>query len=225
MYSIEENEIDFPPFFNISENLLLYNIYDNCNLEENNQIERAFNYPNLEIKEFNSVILERTTNKNELYPINSIIDMLRKNISDPYIREKLDQNNNIEFLNQYRLICNKKKIKIKENIKTNFTSVDLKYKKRGKKRYSKNKEKKTIHDKWSSDNILRKIKGKLFNEYILIFLNRIFGLQDKNASEKLVKLEYKKNVTTVVKKKELDFLNMTLEILFSDIKLSPEGKK
>ena len=205
MYSIEENEKDFPTCFNFDtpESFSLYNIFDDCNLEENNQIEMAINYnkPNFEIKEFNSVILENTTNKNKIYRINSIIDILKIYINEPNIREILDKNNNIEFFNQYRFICGEKKIKIKENIKTNFTSVDLKYKKRGKERNPENKEIKTIHDKWSPDNILRKIKGKLFNEYILTFLNGVLGLLGKNSSEKLVKLKYKKNVHIVQKKK------------------------
>ena len=227
MYSIEENEKDFPTCFNFDtpESFSLYNIFDDCNLEENNQIEMAINYnkPNFEIKEFNSVILESTTNKNKIYRINSIIDILKIYINEPNIREMLDQNNNIELFNQYRFICNKKKIKTKQNITTNFTTFNMKSKKRGMKRKPENKDIKTIHDKWTPDNILRKIKGKLFNEYILTFLNGLLGLQDKNAYEKLVKINYKKNITTVQKKAELEKLKMTLKKLISD-KVSEEQK-
>ena len=75
---------------------------------------------------------------------------------------------------------------------------------------------KTKHDKWTPDNILRKIKGKLFNKYILTFLNKILKSQGKNLSVKLMKLDHKKYIGIVQKQTELNYLYMTLEALFSE---------
>ena len=227
MWSFEEKENYFQNYFNLTipESFFTSHIFDESNLEEYNLSEITFKnkLPNWEKEKVNSVHSESTSKTKELYDINSIIDILRKYIFEPNIREMLDQNNNIELFNQYRFICNKKKIKTKQNITTNFTTFNMKSKKRGMKRKPENKDIKTIHDKWTPDNILRKIKGKLFNEYILTFLNGLLGLQDKNAYEKLVKINYKKNITTKKKKAELEKLKMTLKKLISD-KVSEEQK-
>jgi hypothetical protein len=153
-------------------------------------------------------------NRNELYFIDSIIAILRKNIIDPDIRKKLDEKNNIEHLYHYIFICKKKKTKTNLKNNCNKNEINLKKGKRGKKPEKIGTI--TKHDKWTPDNILRKIKGKLFNKYIRTFLNKMIGLQDKKFSEKLVKLNHKDYITTVQKKTELKYLNMTLKDLFSE---------
>ena len=147
-------------------------------------------------------------NRNELYFIDSIIAILRKHIIDQDIKKKLDEKNNIEHLYQYIFICKKKKTKTNLKNNCNKNEINLKKGERGKKPEKIGTI--TKHDKWTPDNILRKIKGKLFNKYIRTFLNKMI------VSEKLVKLNHKDYITTVQKKTELKYLNMTLKDLFSE---------
>ena len=44
-----------------------------------------------------------------------------------------------------------------------------------------------VHDKMTPDNILKKIKSKLLNNYIIAFLNGVLNLEEK----KLKKIDYK----------------------------------
>ena len=156
MWSFEEKENYFQNYFNLTipESFFTSHIFDESNLEEYNLSEITFKnkLPNWEKEKVNSVHSESTSKTKELYDINSIIDILRKYIFEPNIREMLDQNNNIELFNQYRFICNKNEIKTKQNITTNFTTFNMKSKKRGMKRKPENKDIKTIHDKWTPDN-------------------------------------------------------------------------
>ena len=188
------------------------------------------NLPNFPIEEDNSKALmtnehiskkptkateevKSINNRNELYYIDSIIDILREHIIDSDIKKKLEEKNNIENLYQYKFICKKKTAK--ENLESNCDKKEIKLKKEERRRMPEKIETITKHDKWTPDNILRKIKGKLFNRYIRTFLNKIIGKQNKKFSEKLVKLNHKVYVSTVQKKTELIYLNMTLEDLFS----------
>ena len=82
--------------------------------------------------------------------------------------------------------------------------------KRGRKK-SKNKYSKT-HDKLKPDNIIIKIKAKIF-EYAILFLNAI--LNKVNENEKLLSLDYKKYINRMKSEENLKYLNMTLKELFS----------
>ena len=81
-------------------------------------------------------------------------------------------------------------------------------KKRGRKT---NKTKNKIHNKESPDNILRKIKNRLF-KYIWIFLNKILNLE---GDKKLVKLNYVKNISSLQRERKIDCLDMKLKDIFS----------
>ena len=98
-----------------------------------------------------------------------------------------------------------KKIHWKKNV-----NEDIKYniKKRGRKT---NKTKNKIHNKESPDNILRKIKNRLF-KYIWLFLNKILNLED---DKKLVKLNYVKNISSLQRERKIDCLDMKLKDIFS----------
>ena len=189
------------------------------------------NLPNFPIEEDNSKALmmnehiskkptkateevKSINNRNELYYIDSIIDILREHIIDSDIKKKLEEKNNIENLYQYKFICKKKTAK--ENLENNCDKNEIKLKKEERRRMPEKIGTIAKHDKWTPDNILRKIKGKLFNRYIRTFLNKIIGKQNKKFSEKLVKLNHKVYVSTVQKKIELIYLNMTLKDLFSE---------
>ena len=158
---------------------------------------------------------EKSTKKRiEIYFFDLIIDILKLFLSERDIKKILDKKGNIEHLYQYRFICNLKKKK--ENLENNFFKTEIKIKKRERGMKPKKIGNKTNHVKWTPDNILRKIKGKLFNKYILTFLNKILKSQGKNLSVKLMKLDHKKYIGIVQKQTELNYLKMTLEALFSE---------
>ena len=101
-----------------------------------------------------------------------------------------------------------------KNINNNIVEKTIKLKRRG--RQSK-KHNNMIHDKMKSDNIIKKLKGKIF-EYAILFLNIISNKKDKG--EKLVNLNYNDYINGLNRKENLKYLNMKLKDLFSqDISL------
>ena len=230
MYNNEEE--DFPYYHKISERIFFEQILS----EENNINETTLNtnLPNYKIEEDNPKVLianehisigqtkatetiekeKNIKNKDELYLIDSIINILRLFLSAQVIKKILDKKDNVEHLYLYMFICKIKKIK--GNLVNNFAKNEIKLKKRERGKKPTKIGNKTKHDKWTPDNILRKIKGKLINEYMLTFLNKILKSQGKNLSVKLTKLNHKKYIGTVQKQTELKYLKMTLEDLFSE---------
>ena len=73
------------------------------------------------------------------------------------------------------------------------------------------------HDKYSSDNILKKIKAILFKS-LIIFSNNV--LKSANINIKLKNIDYK-NINKLGKKNELDQFDMTIEQLISK-EISPK---
>jgi hypothetical protein len=67
-----------------------------------------------------------------------------------------------------------------------------------------------VHDKMTPDNILKKIKSKLLNNYIIAFLNGVLNLEEK----KLKKIDYQ-YINELIRDKELNNLNESLEMLVS----------
>ena len=76
---------------------------------------------------------------------------------------------------------------------------------------TKNNNSKT-HDKLKPDNIIIKIKAKIF-EYSILFLNTI--LNKVNENEKLLSLDYKKYINKMKSEENIKYLNMKLKDLFS----------
>ena len=68
-----------------------------------------------------------------------------------------------------------------------------------------------IHNKMVPDNIIKKIKAKIF-EYAIVFLNNI--LSNNKKEEKLFKLDYK-YVNRLNREQDLQYLDMKLKELFS----------
>ena len=75
----------------------------------------------------------------------------------------------------------------------------------------------SIHDKMVPDNIIKKIKAKIF-EYPIIFLNNI--LNNNKEEEKLFKLDYK-FINKLNREQDLKYLDMSLKELFSK-EISPK---
>ena len=75
----------------------------------------------------------------------------------------------------------------------------------------------SIHDKMVPDNIIKKIKAKIF-EYPIIFLNNI--LNNNKEEYKLFKLDYK-FINKLNREQDLKYLDMSLKELFSK-EISPK---
>ena len=73
------------------------------------------------------------------------------------------------------------------------------------------------HDKMGPDNIIKKVKGKIF-DYSVKFLNNI--LDNNKKEDKLFKLDYK-YINKIKKEEDLNYLNMPLKELFSK-EISPK---
>jgi hypothetical protein len=98
-------------------------------------------------------------------------------------------------------------------------------KKLGRKKLTDNKETKVLHDKYSFDNTVRKIKAKLFNS-ILVTLNESLEQEENNNNTQqrkrkikvrngcFLKIEQKTIINTNIKD-NLELLNTTLKKIFS----------
>ena len=75
----------------------------------------------------------------------------------------------------------------------------------------------SIHDKMVPDNIIKKIKAKIF-EYPIVFLNNI--LNNNKEEDKLFKLDYK-FINKLNREQDLKYLDMSLKELYSK-EISPK---
>ena len=151
----------------------------------------------------------------EPYELAPIIKILKEYSEKEYIY-LLNEENRIQFSYHYKFICTTKKGGVKLEPDTcsttikkeiNFTNL-----KRGRKKKS---DSSIIHDKMSPDNILKKIKSKLFNQFILDFLNSFLNLKYLHYSKRLVKINYKKYINKLKREQDLEYLHMTLKQLLS----------
>lgn len=79
-----------------------------------------------------------------------------------------------------------------------------------------------VHDKTSSDNIMKKIKAK-FIENLIKFLNRILNLPNVEKQD-LKDLDYQKYINRLKREKDLEYLQMKVEDLVS-LDISPKFKR
>lgn len=151
----------------------------------------------------------------EPYELAPIIKILKEYSEKEYVC-LLNEENRIQFSYHYKFICTTKKGGVKLEPDTcsttikkeiNFTNL-----KRGRKKKS---DSSIIHDKMSPDNILKKIKSKLFNQFILDFLNSFLNLKYLHYSKRLVKINYKKYINKLKREQDLEYLHMTLKQLLS----------
>jgi hypothetical protein len=71
------------------------------------------------------------------------------------------------------------------------------------------------HDKYSDDNMIKKIKSKLF-EYSGRFLNKMLEKYNEKGKNVLMQLDYKKYIDRLNREQDLKFLSMSLKELFSN---------
>ena len=157
-------------------------------------------------KQIMTITMEKESKLPLFYSLDMIKEILSNNILDKKLKLKLKKEKTIENLNQYIFIRSKKKIKNKNT--DLFRHILNEKRKRGKIR--KKDSMIVVHDKMTPDNILKKIKSKLLNNYIIEFLNGILNLEEK----KLKKIDYK-YINELIRDKELNNLNKSLEMLIS----------
>ena len=154
----------------------------------------------------------------EPYELASIIKILKEYNEKEHINllNLLNEENRIQSSYQYKFICSRKKEGVKLEPDTYSTTIENEInftnQKRGRKKMS---DSSTIHNKMSPDNILKKIKSKIFNGYILDFLNSLLNLKYLHYSKKLVKLNYKKYINNLKRQQDIEYLDMTLKQLLS----------
>ena len=119
-------------------------------------------------------------------------------------RKMPDYDNEYDF-NLKELIEKKSK-----NISNNIDDKIIQ-KKRG--RTPSNPKNTKTHDKMKPDNIIKKLKGKIF-EYAILFLNKI--LNKTNDNDKLLNLNYQKYINRLNREEDLKYINMKLKDLFSN---------
>lgn len=205
--------------------------YDNEKYNGNNNDKNNFNL-NLNV---DGTTLEKTKKKANKIENNANcwdINDIKNNIfnKDIYkskfpsdLQDKLIENVQIDepFLSKKRIrefnvtndICD-----LKDNNYNNQINGKI-IRKRGRKQ--KNDKSERDHNKMSPDNIIKKIKGRLF-KYCTMFINNV--LKEINAKEKIYDLDYK-IIKQLKRDKELHYMQMPLKDLFSlDISSKFENK-
>ena len=145
------------------------------------------------------------------YSFQRILTVLTINILDFKIIDKFRKGKHIENSPEYRHV--ELGIFVKNNRKLNACSINYINKKRGRK-ITKNIIN-FIHDNMSPDNIIKKIKSKIFN-LVYEFINKLLYLHFKETF-KLLKTDYS-YVNKMNQKENLEYLDMSLrKILYFDI--------
>ena len=159
--------------------------------------------------------VEEDENTPELFYFEDIKKIFqKKNYGLNEIIQKIKFENKMEDFKEDLKLTEKKRKRPLSEYEYGFI-YELMEKKNEKKRGRKtnNIQKEGIHDKMCSDNIIKKLKAKLF-EYALNFLNNISSKGKAESENKLLKLDYK-YINRLNREQDLKFLNMNLKTLFS----------
>ena len=216
-YSIKDNEQNF----NID---IKHEVTINQDIDE-----KSTNYK-IEINQLfqkDKSILNNDINNNvedsyKLYSFDQIKQILEKNENLADIITKLNKSKYIENEEKKRL--SNKKIKIEgfekdeEADENKITCEGKNNSKRGRKCKANNNREE--HKKTSSDNIIKKIKSKIFN-YLVEFMNNMID-KSKNDKIKFYKLNYK-YINQINRNVDLQLLKMKVEELLSK-EISPKFK-
>ena len=155
------------------------------------------------------------------YPYEKIQEIFSKNENFNQISPKFKKNRNI-YEAEDKLCKRKRKREDKHNncfINDEYTQEEKKTK-RGRK--TKMNENGKEHNKLSSDNIMKKVKSKLFL-YLFQFLNKMLSKSDKDKKPKLGKLDYK-YINQLKVDIDIKYLQMPLKDLAS-LEISSKYKK
>ena len=185
---VENNEVNAPFLYSFDKILTIFKKEENK--EKFADIIKKYD-DNMDVKEDNSLLKKKRKR--------SIYNEKSNNTNELIKKEK--QNNKIKNVRKNKKNTNKDTINI------------------NKKRGRKTNEIKDVgvHNKMVPDNIIKKIKAKIF-EYPIIFLNNI--INNQKTEDKLFKLDYK-FINRLNREQDLKFLDMKLKELFSK-EISPK---
>ena len=130
-------------------------------------------------------------------------------------KENLDTKNNTPDLLNKKTKRKNEKNETKKDEKT--TSTNNKKQKCGRKT-TKGKNNGEVHDKYKGDNIIRKIKVHIIQDKIIKLINKYIKTK-KLCKRKLFKL-YQDDVNSLKRKKNLIFMNTTLEEIYKNTKIA-----
>ena len=155
----------------------------------------------------------------EFYSLSKINQILSKNIKDKNFKNIIVLKE--EEIKEYYLIQNLMKQSLNydsfdynfsnEQNKVNENSEEHKKRELKLQQTDESDEKRDVHTKFRSDNIIKKIKVIFFN-YAISFLNNLLNLDGK---ERLFKLDYYLYINNLKRNTDLGFLYMSLRELFS----------
>ena len=218
---ITDNKTGFLKFINIvPTNYTKIDSFNNTNIKSSNFIyinsSNIINFDsiknindnlsnNINVDSPNNIVAQ-PKELNIFYSLDLIKEILNKHITDPIIKSKLIEEHTIEHLRNYKFI---KYESIKGEKGKEKISPIIKEQKRKRGRLKIGNKTFIVHNKMSPDNILKKIKSKMFNHYIINFINEFL-----DEHKKLKKLDYK-YINTLIREKELKSLKETLGELFS----------
>ena len=236
-YYIQQNILDpFPLNYNYMNQTIFLDNFNNSlkslNEEDNNSIQENNHIPyytgNESNKENNIFVTDRRTDYETINNQNYInfslknkvkcdLDNSFKFFSSDDIRKICSTNkefSDIQFENNKYIdileckLCGKKRIR--DNVENNYNDLKENKKKRGRK--CKENIEKEEHNKYSSDNIIKKIKGYLF-AYLVNFINNILDKKNDDK-DKIYKVNYK-FIDQLKKRIDLELLEKSLKELLS----------
>ena len=225
-----ENSIN-DPFLNEEEDKRYFNLFENISQDTNIKPFMNTNY-NFEDrtrdktdKRLKNLIENKNINAPKYFSLNTISGILVQNdgynnrLIDKIIKdEKLLESDQyaVQYMNSIKSKFSNNSLYQNDNIpkEENFIGEEQKkdnhlQKKRGR---STNKSGGKVHTRYHADNIIKKIKAKIFN-HCLIFINKMIKNNDEEST-KLLKINYK-YIDQLERKKNLDLLEMSLADLFS----------
>ena len=200
----------------INQDILYFNKKNDGNTH-NHLDEKATSYQtNLKNLKINSSQEDENKEQTKVISIEKIMEILEKNIPNTYknISKNIVYDNHIKEAEDH-LLLKKKRVRKSdeefENMKNECNKKET-IKRRGRKimnnRYT------GYHDKYTADNMIKKVKGEIF-DYCLGFTNNMLNKYKEGNRGALFPLDYKIK-DTINQEKDLNILNMSLKDLFSN---------
>lgn len=200
----------------INQDILYFNKKNDGNTH-NHLDEKATSYQtNLKNLKINSSQEDENKEQTKVISIEKIMEILEKNIPNTYknISKNIVYDNHIKEAEDH-LLLKKKRVRKSdeefENMKNECNKKET-IKRRGRKimnnRYTGH------HDKYTADNMIKKVKGEIF-DYSLGFTNNMLNKYKEGNRGALFPLDYKIK-DTINQEKDLNILNMSLKDLFSN---------
>ena len=227
----EDNEFSQNDWITLNQqnNIIEHNIdyYIGKNEIENNILSKRKTAETLPIKD----ILSQKDQKDELYILklpklykfDDIENIIKKG---PYQYKFSDDVKKIQINDKIKIAEEKikpkneriKKLKVVGDIIISIENNEILKKKRGRKA-TKTENNIEGHNKMSPDNIIKKIKAKIF-KYPIFFLNNISNKNEEDKKNQIINLDYN-FVNRIKRDLDFKFLNSSLKDLFS-MDISPK---